>query len=82
MYRHNGDLQDYSHCSTGGSHWLHYGSRERPELLTSESAALVMLPKEVTLHLNFSWNTVLENIFNMRTDTVIPICKEIHSGIS
>ena len=30
---------------------FHYGSWERPELLTSESAALIMLPKEVTLRI-------------------------------
>jgi hypothetical protein len=31
-----------------------------------------MLPKEVIAHLNFSRDTVLENMSNMRTDTVIP----------
>jgi len=52
---------------------LLFGSRERPELRTSQFATLVMLPKEVTLHIRISvGEIVLENMFNMQTDTVIP----------
>ena len=67
-----------------GSLPFHCRLRERPEPLTSESAALVATQRGNIVHLNFSLDTVLENLFNMRTYTVITeifICKKIHSDI-